>query len=54
MPRDDITVIAPLPSSMNANEVLQNRPSILLCNRAPAILDAELQPKVVLGTVFVD
>ena len=26
MPRDDITVIAPLPSSMNANEVLQNRP----------------------------
>ena len=28
MPRDDITVIAPLPSSMNANEVLQNRPSI--------------------------
>ena len=25
---DNITVIAPLPSSMNANEVLQNRPSI--------------------------
>ena len=52
MPRDDITVIAPLPSSMNANEVLQNRPSILLCNRAPAILDAGLQLKAALGIGF--
>ena len=37
---------------MNANEVLQNCPSILLCNRAPAILDAGLQLMAALGTSF--